>query len=142
VPRVESWKLRLDVIEIFPQDQDRGDGVALAVARKNISFGYRLQRGFGGDTDGFFASLRHQLLTGIWAWVDLNQVSYKFGGIDNGDEYLRDDKTLATRLGCDLLLVDDLDLSVAFEYLNNPRAESEVRFLGRVGYRFHGGSQE
>ena len=70
----------------------------------------------------------------------VNQVYYKYGAVSTVDEVNVDDKSLATRFGVDALFGPGWDATAAVEWLSNPRAEHEVRFLGRVGYRFRTGS--
>jgi hypothetical protein len=134
---MKGWDVRLDVLEVFPEGEDRDDGLRIGVARPGYALGYRLERGLGGDQDGLYGSARYEIREETWVWADLNKIFYRFGEIEDlEDEIVVDDETLATRIGIDAVLGRDFDVRGAVEILQNPRAEHEVRFLARIGYRF------
>jgi hypothetical protein len=142
---LEGWTAKLTLVEVFVQDKDRGesfpesetrgDGLSLALARRGIELGYRLQRGFGGDRDDLFGSIRYEPWDRMELWAELNKVYYRFGG-DVVAENERDDEALTTRFGVDLEFPHGIDTQLALELLQNPRAEQELRFLGKVDFRF------
>jgi len=132
-----GWTINLHLIEVFPEGEKRGDGLSIGLSRPGYAFGYRLQRGFGGDQDGIYGKVRYELTDGVALWLDLNKVYYRYGEVDDlEDELVVDDESLATRLGLDATLADRFDVTTAVELLRNPRAEHQLRFLGRVAYRF------
>ena len=134
------WNINLELLEIFPEDEDRGDGFGIGLSRPGYAFGYRLQRGFGGEQDGLYGELRQALGKRAWAWLELNKVFYRYGeDEDFEDERVIDDEALASRLGMDVLL-GDFDGTLAIEYLDNQRAGNQVRFLARLGYSFRQGA--
>lgn len=134
---LKGWSGSIDILEIFPDGEDRGDGLQIGYSRPGYSFGYRLQRGFGGDQDGLYGGARYAVFDRTWIWLDLNKIYYRFGEIEDlEDEIVTDDESLATRFGVDALIPGGIDITTAVEVLRNPRAEHEVRILGRIGYRF------
>ena len=140
---LKGWNVNLQVLEIFPSDddQDRSDGLSVGWSKTNYAFGYRLQRGFGGDRDGLYGSYRRDLGKVGSVWLELNQVYFRYG--DAATEELNvDDSALASRIGYDSRLAERFDVRAAIELLNNPRAKTETRLLVRVGYRFSGATGE
>jgi hypothetical protein len=133
---IEGWRVRVEILELFPEDEDRSDGFSLGLRKRNYSVGYRLQRGYGGDRDAFYGSYRRELGELGTVWLELNQVYFRYGD-ESLEETNVDDSALVSRLGFDRRFADRFDLRTAVELLNNPRADSEIRLLVRVGYRFN-----
>ena len=133
---LRGWRMNLELLEIFPEGRDRGDGAGISFDKGGVRFGYKARRGYRGKVDGFYGSLRHQLRERTRLWLDLNRVTYRFEyeglpEIDPASRY-----TVASRLGLDHGLDNGFDFTVAGEVLDNRAAKYEVRFLARVVYRF------
>lgn len=139
--RLRGWRVAVEVLEIFPENQDRGDGLDISFDKGMVRFGYQARRGYRGKVDGFHGSLRHQLRERTRIWLDVNRITYRFEyeGLPEVDPASR--FTVASRLGLDHSLTNGLDFTVAAEALDNRDAKYEVRFLARIVYRFRHESQ-
>jgi len=133
----EGFRWNAAIVEIFPEEGDRGDGLELALAGKGLNAGLRMQRGFRGDRTGFFGSYRHEVLQGTWLWVDFNRMAYKYGDESVQELADTDNFSMASRMGIDHFCRRfPLELRLIFESLTTPRAEYENRFIGMLAYRF------
>jgi len=134
---LDGFRWNLAVVEIFPEDGDRGDGLDLALSGKGLAAGFRMQRGFRGDRTGFYGSYRRAVLPSTWLWVDFNRMAYKYGEESVQELAGTDDFSMASRLGLDHDCTRlPLELRLIFESLTTPRAEYENRFIGVIAYRF------
>ncbi len=134
---IDGFRWTAAVVEIFPEEGDRGDGLELTLAGKGLRAGFRMQRGYMGDRTGFFGSYRHKVLEDTWLWVDLNRMAYKYGDESISEQAVTDDYSMASRVGIDHYCTKlPLELRLIFESLTTPRAEYENRFVGMIAYRF------
>ena len=139
----DALRMSLALVEIFPEEGDRGDGIELSARGYGATAGLRVQRGYQGDRTGFFGNYRYELFENTSLWADLNRIAWEYGDEDIGELALRDDYSMATRLGLDQRFTDwNLDLRLIFESLTTPRAEYENRFIGMVAWSFDSAAGE
>ena len=125
------------VVEIFPEVGERGDGLELSLAGKGLRAGFRMQRGYRGERTGFFGSARKSFWKGTWIWLDLNRMAYKYGDESISEQAVRDDYSMASRVGVDHVSSRfPVELRLIFESLTTPRAKFENRFIGMIAYNF------
>jgi len=125
------------IVEIFPEKGDRGDGLELSLAGRGFRAGFRTQRGYRGDRNGFFGSYRRALRKNTWIWLDLNRQAYRYGDESISEQAVNDDYSMASRLGLDHdCRRFPLELRLIFESLRTPQVDYENRFIGMIAYRF------
>lgn len=141
---IDGARWNLALVEIFPAEGDRGDGLDLAFNKGALELGLRMQQGYRGDRMGFYGSYRKLLKPGTSLYASAGHMSYRYGNEELGEEYSEDDYSLSSRLGLDHACrrFPGLHFNFALEHLTNPRAEYELRFLAAARKDFSRGKED
>ncbi len=132
-----GWRVSLDLVELFPENQRRGDGLDAWVGKGVLRLGYRGMRGYRGLQDGIYGSLSWYVNPRTRLWSELNRISYRFDYEGLPVENKTRHYTVATRFGADYSLPNGWWFSGVLEALDHPGVNYDVRFLARIVYRFH-----
>jgi hypothetical protein len=100
---------------------------------KFLNLGYSKRMGYGGESDGFYATLNYFVLEKLNLSLSSNLVSFKYD-LDTSNR----DQVLAEILGINFNPSKHLTLQAEVQYLNNPRFSQDVRLFLRGSYAlFH-----
>ena len=100
---------------------------------KFLNLGYNKRLGYGGDSDGFYATFNYFIMEKLNVSLSSNLVSFKYDP-DASDR----EQVLAEVLGINYSPSKRLTLQAEAQYLNNPRFSRDMRFFVRGSYAlFH-----
>ncbi len=135
-----GWRVSLDLVELFPENQERGDGLDVWVGKGVLRLGYRGLRGYRGLQDGFYGDVSWRVDPRTRLWFELNRISYRYIyeglPVDDTERHA----TVASRLGAEYDAGSGWWLSLIGEALDYPGVNYDLRLLARVVYRFHVGT--
>jgi hypothetical protein len=100
---------------------------------KFINIGYNKRMGYGGESDGFYATLNHFVMDKLNFSLSSNFVSFKYDAIATDR-----DQVLAEVIGINYTPKKNLTLQAEAQYLTNPRFSHDIRLFFRGSYAlFH-----
>ncbi len=116
---------------IYEGDDSQRFGIGWNWKFLNLGFNKRL--GYGGDSDGFYATFNYFIMDKLNVSLSSNLVSFKYDP-DASDR----EQVLAEVLGINYSPSKRLTLQAEAQYLNNPRFSRDMRFFVRGSYAlFH-----
>lgn len=131
--------LRLDLdgslIQFTEGEDDTGLGVM--VSGYDLTVGYRLHRGYGGDLAGLILYGHRSLGEKLTLDAAIDYAAYQYGKVDQTDLVAeRDDTATSGLLALGYRWSPALTFTGQVEGLSNAERSSDVRFLGMVQWRF------
>lgn len=100
---------------------------------KFLNLGYNKRLGYGGESDGIYATINYFVLEKLNLSLSSNLVSFKYDPVAS-----ERDQVLAEVLGINYSPGKRLTLQAEAQYLNNPRFSRDMRFFVRGSYAlFH-----
>ncbi len=132
----KGWRVMADVVEIYPDGQQNGDGVDASIGKGLLRVGYRGMRGYRGLQDGFYGNISWQARPTTRLWGDFNRVSYRYFYEAQPGNDLHRDVTASTIVGANQTLNKDWFLSGSLEFLDYPGVSHDVRARLQIAYRF------
>jgi hypothetical protein len=139
-----TQKIRLDfegdyITSTVPDSirTEKENGFSLTASGYGVSIGYRFNRGFGGNADGFILNCQREIFEKLSLQASIGYLSYDYGYTPE-DAYL-DPKTYndtSGLLAAEYRLLPNLTLTGQVEGMRNRALNSDLRFLGIVNWRF------
>lgn len=114
-------------------DGDDSQRIGAGWSWKFLHLGYNKRLGYGGESDGIYATVNYFVMEKLNLSLSSNFVSFKYDPVVS-----ERDQVLAEVLGINYSPSKRLTLQAEVQYLNNPRFSRDMRFFVRGSYAlFH-----
>jgi hypothetical protein len=132
-------QIRIDVEGdyITSPGTEKENGFALTTSGYGLSVGYRFNRGYGGNADGFILNCHREVIEKLSLDATFGYLSFDYGDTpEDPDLNPQTQEDTSGLLAADYRLLPNLTLTGQVEGLRNGGMNKDLRFLGIVHWRF------